>query len=77
MKTIMIKDEVYNKLSKIKGKHSFSELLDGMVGEQRGAKLAALMKIKGILTEKKAKEAHKRIKKTRENFSVVDYETSS
>jgi predicted CopG family antitoxin len=70
VKTIMIKDEVYQRLSKIKGKKSFSELLDELVYDRKEAKLAAFEKIRGILSDKEADEVQARIKKMRESFRL-------
>jgi len=66
----MIKDEVYRKLSKIKGKKSFSELLDSMYDEKEDAKMEAFRKLKGILTDREAKDAHRRIRELQKHASV-------
>ena len=55
VKTIMIRDQVYRKLARIKGKRSFSKLLDSLVDERNGARLAAFEKLRGILTDREAR----------------------
>ncbi len=76
MKTIMIKDQVYKKLAKLKGSKSFSELLDGMADESRTARMEALEKIRGILTDKEANAMRARIKEMRKNFKVRAFENA-
>jgi predicted CopG family antitoxin len=70
MKTLMIKDEVYKKLSRIKGKKSFSELLDSMYEEKKDAKIEAFRKLKGILTDVEAKNAYKSIRELKKHAKV-------
>jgi predicted CopG family antitoxin len=67
----MIRDEVYNRLSKIKGKKSFSKLLDSMLGEQREVRMNAFRKLKGILTDEQAEEAYRRIKEIEKHAKVA------
>jgi predicted CopG family antitoxin len=71
MRTIMIRDEVYKRLSKIKGKKSFSKLLDSMLGEQNEVRMNAFRKLKGILTDEQAEEAYRRIKEIEKHAKVA------
>lgn len=73
MKTIMIQDEVYKKLSKIKGKRSFSQLLDALSENSEVAKKEAFRKVFGLITAKEAKAAMKRIKENRKHAKVRVY----
>jgi predicted CopG family antitoxin len=76
MKTIMITDDVYRRLSSVKGKMSFSELFDSILKEQRSTRLAAFEKIRGILTAKEAKEAYRKIGELNKNAVVRTFETA-
>ena len=76
MKTIMIKDQVYKKLAKIKGKRSFSELLDSLAESDRTAKMAAFEKLRGILTDKEAKGAYREIAEMRKQVKVRVFEAT-
>jgi len=73
MKTIMIQDEVYKKLSKIKGKKSFSQLLDTLADNPEAAKKEAFRKVFGLITAKEAKVAMKRIREARKQTKVRVY----
>lgn len=70
MKTIMIKDTVYRKLSEVKNSKSFSELLDELVEESKTSKLSRLKKYIGIITEKEADSMEKASKKFRREFKA-------
>jgi predicted CopG family antitoxin len=72
MKTVILNDDVYNNLSKIKGTRSFSELLKELLQSSEEHKTRLLESIKGILTEEEAKEAEKAVKKIREHAKVRD-----
>ncbi|MCL4391486.1 MAG: antitoxin VapB family protein [Candidatus Parvarchaeota archaeon] len=72
MKTVMLNDEVYNNLSKIKGTRSFSELLKELLQSSEEYKTRLLESIKGTLTEEESKEAEKVVKKIREHTKVRD-----
>ena len=70
MKTIIIKDTVYRKLSEVKNSKSFSELLDELVEESKTSKLSRLKKYIGIITEKEADSMEKASKKFRREFKA-------
>lgn len=70
MKTIMIKDEVYEKLSTYKENKSFSEVLEELVDESRSAKIKRLRKYFGGMSQKKAGEILSTSKKIRNEFVI-------
>ncbi len=72
MKTVMLNDEVYNALSKIKGKKSFSELLEALLLSSEDYKTKLLESVKGIITAEEARAAEKAVKRIREHAKVRD-----
>jgi len=54
MKTIMIDDETYEKLKRIKNNRSFSTLLSNLIDEARGREKSNIKKFYGILNEQEA-----------------------
>lgn len=68
MKTIMIDDETYNKLKKLKGNRSFSKLLNHLAGESAGREKVAIRKFYGILTEEEAETWESMAKESRGRF---------
>lgn len=70
MRTIMIKDTVYEKLAVSKKDKSFSELLDELIEESRAAKMSRLRKYFGMISDKKAKEMSNSIKRIRKEFVI-------
>ncbi|MDE1850835.1 MAG: antitoxin VapB family protein [Candidatus Micrarchaeota archaeon] len=77
MKTIMIKDDVYMKLSKIKGSKSFSDLLEELSDKSNDSNKAVFRKIFGLMTDKEAGAAMERIGKMRKNAKVRSYEITA
>ncbi len=67
MKTIMISDDTYEKLSSIKGKRSFTMLLSDLVNSLKQKKNEDIMKFAGIMNASEAKEVEKIAKRIRQN----------
>ncbi|MDE1768689.1 MAG: antitoxin VapB family protein [Candidatus Micrarchaeota archaeon] len=59
MKTIMISDETYEKLSSIKGKKSFTILLSELVESLKQKKSYDIMKFAGTMSKSEANEVEK------------------
>jgi predicted CopG family antitoxin len=66
----MITDEVYRKLSLIKGERSFSELLDEILTEVKSERNARIMKFFGIIGDNEANEIRKNVVEFRKSFKV-------
>jgi len=80
MKTIMIRDDVYRKLNKIKGNKSFSDIIEKLIEESLSLRKKKLEKYFGILSEEEAKELEREIKEMRkmmkvliESSAIIDY----
>jgi predicted CopG family antitoxin len=69
MKTIMIRDDVYNKLARIKGNKSFSDIIEELIEESISLQRVKIEKYSGILKEKEAEELKKEIYETRKNLN--------
>jgi predicted CopG family antitoxin len=69
MKTIMIRDDVYNKLTRIKGNKSFSDIIEELIEESISLQRKKIEKYSGILKEKEAEELKKEIYETRKNLN--------
>ena len=67
MKTIMISDDTYEKLSSIKGRRSFTVLLSDLVDSLKQKKNENIMKFAGIMNGPEAKEVEKIAKGIRQN----------
>jgi predicted CopG family antitoxin len=68
MKTIMIRDDVYNKLAKIKGNKSFSDIIEELIEESISLRRKKIEKYFGILKEEEAEELKKGIYEMRKNL---------
>jgi predicted CopG family antitoxin len=68
MKTIMIRDDVYNKLPKIKGNKSFSDIIEELIEESISLRRKKIEKYFGILKEEEAEELKKEIYEMRKNL---------
>ncbi|BCS93498.1 hypothetical protein L3N51_01761 [Metallosphaera sp. J1] len=68
MKTIMIRDDVYERLLEIKGDRSFSELIDQLIRESRDSRNKRLMRYFGILTDEEANKLEEEVKRAREKL---------
>jgi predicted CopG family antitoxin len=68
MKTIMIRDDVYNKLPKIKGNKSFSYIIEELIEESISLRRKKIEKYFGILKEEEAEELKKEIYEMRKNL---------
>jgi len=69
MKTIIIRDDVYNKLARIKGNKSFSDIIEELIEESISLQRKKIEKYFGILKEKEAEELKKEIYETRKNLN--------
>ena len=65
MKTIMVSDETYKKLSTIKGKKSFTVLLAELVDRLKQTNKSDIMKFAGIMSKEDADESLRRISEIR------------
>ena len=65
MKTIMISDDAYNKLSSLKGNRSFTEVISDLVERQRKAKYESIKKFLGVIQKEEADDLQESIKETR------------
>ncbi len=70
MKTIMIKDTAYGKLAAYKKNKSFSEILNELIEGSKTAKMAKLKQYFGSISDKKAKEMSRTIKRIRKEFVI-------
>jgi|GEM_PF-499142 Uncharacterized ACR, COG1753. len=73
MKTIMIRDDVYNKLARIKGDKSFSDIIEELIEESISLRRKKIEKYFGILKEEETEELKKEIYEMRKdlNESIV------
>jgi predicted CopG family antitoxin len=69
MKTIMIRDDVYNKLARIKGNKSFSDIIEELIEESISLRRKRIEKYFGILKDDEAKELKKEIYEMRKNLN--------
>jgi predicted CopG family antitoxin len=69
MKTIMIRDDVYNKLARIKGDKSFSDIIEELIEESISLRRKKIEKYFGILKDEEAEELKKEIYEMRENLN--------
>jgi len=69
MKTIMIRDDVYNKLARIKGNKSFSDIIEELIEESISLRRKKIEKYFGILKDDEAKELKKEIYEIRKNLN--------
>ena len=65
MKNIMIKDDVYDRLSTIKGKRSFSDIIGALFSESVEKKRRNLRKLFGCVDLKERKELGKFVMEVR------------
>ncbi|MCL4379566.1 MAG: antitoxin VapB family protein [Candidatus Marsarchaeota archaeon] len=65
MKTIMISDEAYRKLAKIKNGKSFTELLSELADNLKQSNKSRLMEFAGIIDDKEAEELQRIAEKVR------------
>jgi len=70
MKTIMIRDDVYNKLARIKGDKSFSDIIEELIEESISLRRKKIEKYFGILKEEELKKEIYEMKKDL-NESIV------
>ncbi|BDC18728.1 antitoxin [Acidianus sp. HS-5] len=65
MKTIMIRDDVYEKLLEIKGDKSFSDAIEELIEESLSLRRKKIEKYFGILSKEEANELYKEIEEMR------------
>jgi predicted CopG family antitoxin len=70
MKTIMIRDDVYNKLARIKGDKSFSDIIEELIEESISLRRKKIEKYFGILKEEEAEELKKEIYEARRIYRL-------
>ena len=78
-KVITISDDVYDKLSKLKGNKSFSQIINELIeyyNKNRKGRVEALDIILGIINEKDAEELEKEVKELRKNFKVRECDST-
>ncbi|MDE1850996.1 MAG: antitoxin VapB family protein [Candidatus Micrarchaeota archaeon] len=68
MKTIMVSDEAYKKLSSVKGDKSFTIVISELVDWFKGKNRSDIMEFAGLLGDEEASELHKIAGKARKNF---------
>ncbi len=69
-KTIMISDQAYGKLVRIKGNKSFSELLSELADGAKQAHKASILKFAGIIDKEEARELHRAVSQLRSSFKA-------
>ncbi len=74
VKVISLSNEAYEKLKKIKGERSFSEVVINIVDERKGSK-KGLMNLAGVWSEESEKweKIKKQIYEDRKKFKLRDY----
>ncbi len=77
MKSIMVSDETYEKLTAIKGKKSFTELLSEMADKVKGTKFSDIEQFFGIMDKEEADQLQKFVAKRRKQFRVHRLEAFS
>jgi predicted CopG family antitoxin len=70
MKTIMISDDAYKKLSSVKDGKSFTEVVSELVDTLKQVNTKGIMEFAGIMSEKEADELEKITTKIRKNARV-------
>jgi predicted CopG family antitoxin len=77
MKTIVIRDDVYRKLSEIKGNKSFSDIIEELIEESLSLRKKKLEKYFGILSEEEAEELEREIKEMKNrNDEIINRKLS-
>lgn len=76
MKTITISDEVYEKLEKIKGKRSFSEVINYLITSNVSLRIEKVLSLSNYSTGRED-EMLEVIKRIKAEFKARTYETSS
>ncbi len=70
MKSIMVTDQTYEKLSAIKADKSFTELLSELVDSLKKTRVNDLLKFAGRLNESEAKTLNAEVTKIRKGFGA-------
>ena len=65
MKTIMIRDDVYEKPLEIKGDKSFSDVIEELIEESLSLRKRKIEKYFGLLSKEEANELYKKIEEMR------------
>jgi predicted CopG family antitoxin len=71
MKTIIIRDDVYRKLNKIKDNKNFSDIIEELIEESLSLRKKKLEKYFGILSEEEAKELEREIKEMKKRSDEI------
>jgi predicted CopG family antitoxin len=69
----MIRDDVYNKLPKIKGNKSFSDIIEELIEESISLRRKKIEEYFGILKEEEAEELKKGNLRNEEKFTLKFY----
>ncbi|MEM3952689.1 MAG: antitoxin VapB family protein [Nitrososphaerota archaeon] len=75
MKTITISDEVYEKLEKIKGKRSFSEVINYLIASNVSLRVEKILSLSNYFTGRED-EMLEVVKKVKAEFRARTYEAS-
>ena len=70
VKTIMVRDDIYNRLLSLKGDSSFSEVIARLLEESRAARLVRLRRYFGILSEGEADELERIVEDLRGRLRI-------
>lgn len=76
MKTITISDEVYDKLEKIKGKRSFSEVINYLIGSNVSVRVERILSLSEYSTGRED-ELLDVVRRIKSEFKARTYEASS
>lgn len=66
----MINDQAYEKLIRIKGNKSFSELLSELADSTKQTNKVSILKFAGLIDRDEALELHKAVSKVRSGFKA-------
>ena len=70
VKTIMVRDDIYNRLLSLKGDSSFSEVIARLLEESRVARLVRLRRYFGILSEEEAEDLERIVGELRSRLRI-------
>ena len=70
VKTIMIRDDIYNRLLSLKGDSSFSEVIARLLEESKTARVDRLRRYFGILKDEEAEELERIVEELRSRLRI-------
>ena len=70
VKTIMVRDDIYNRLLSLKGDSSFSEVIARLLEESKASRLVRLRRYFGILSEEEADELERIVGELRSRLRI-------